>query len=216
MLLPLFLATIQVAHTSTEPPADKAPSQFAFTDSRPEKERKGKALNAWMFSCNVGVIWIPDNGFGKQRIGGDRVGRLQRFLAARFGQRLNGHRLDVTSYSFVINGATNVEQYGVEVATGRFATNGYPTIKPKCSRDKMAAGWFDSSELTNTNSPIVAELKGTIDGKPFSVRSVRSPNMQLVYGISVMPYKWMDVAEFDAVLDDIGEKLSQEIDKDLF
>jgi hypothetical protein len=190
-------------------------SQFELADLRPPKDRKTKRLSSMILDCNFNVFSVGDEGYGKLKVGANRLPKLEAYLMQRFGASLAGHRLEVTDYWLAINGAAGGKEYALKSALGGGvlapALADGATRRPKCSREKMKAGWFESSEITNNFTPLVVDFKARLDGDAILVRTVKSPSRDLSSGMFWIEYSSEDQKQFDAVVDESMRKIGDEI-----
>lgn len=189
-------------------------SHLAIQDLRPTKEtKKNGPISSFIFDCEFGVYNISDSGVGDDRVARDRVNGLQSLLELKFGDRLTGHMLQVEHYRLLLNGAAVAKADSVEVAVGKIAPSlaSGQTAHAKCTRDKMTAGWFDTSEIKNANSPIIVEFDGKFDGQSFAIRLVRSPNREFSSGVAIVRLHRADTDEFAAAYNETNEKIAEAI-----
>jgi hypothetical protein len=195
----------------TASPAVAAPAGgpgFTIVDQRPAREKKDRLWSVWIWDCNFGVFNIGDGGIGDERLARDRLGDLRRYLEGRLEDRLAGRSLVLSTYRIIVNGNARAKAF----STGGtiFETSG-KTRKPKCSREDMAAGWFDMSELANANSPMIVEIAGSVDGKPVSGRAVHSPARELFKEVTLKRMYPADLAEFRQTIEAACGALAESI-----
>lgn len=147
-----------------------------INDLRSSEEDHPRYLSTSIFSCSYFIRVLDDEGRSQ-----DRMTLLTEFLRKRFGPKLIGHTLDVTSYHIFFNEAAAQLDTAMAAAAGSVGNVlvGKSRTSPKCGQDKTPHGWFDPSETTNANPPLIIEIAGRADGKPFQVRSVYSPSVEL-------------------------------------
>ena len=193
---------------SPAPAAPEGNAGFAILDQRPAKEKKNRLWSVWIWDCNFGVYNIGDGGIGDERLAQDRIGDLRRHLEGRLGERLAGKTLALGTYRIILNGNARAKAY----STGGtiFQTSG-KTRKAKCSKEDMAAGWFDMSELANANSPMIVEIAGTLDGRPVSGRAVRSPARELFKEVVPKRMRPADLEEFRQTIEAASQALADSI-----
>jgi hypothetical protein len=162
------------ATTAPSPPPGAmatAPAGFAFTDGRPDKEKKDRELSVWATSCDFGTQDLGDKFV-------DRVGQLRHDLIAAFGDRLANHTLVIEHYHLYLNTHAMMAANNLGTAVFGFLAVGAgankKTSRPQCDRDKMA-GWFDAHELTTPWSPFIVEIEARLDGQLYKARAVHSP-----------------------------------------
>lgn len=166
---------------------------FAIQDQRPANEKKERLLSVWIWNCNFGVFNIGDGGIGDERLASDRIGDLRRHLEARLGDRLTGRTLALATYRIIVNGSARAKAFSTG---GTVLETSGKTRKAKCSKEDMAAGWFDMSEIANSNSPMIVEIAGSLDGKPVSGRAVHSPARELFNEVTLKRTRPADIEEF--------------------
>lgn len=190
--------------------AGAAPGATGFTlvDQRPAKEKKDRLWSVWIWNCNFGIYNIGDRGIGDAKLANDRIGDLRRHLEARLGQRLAGRTLALATYRIIVNGNARAKAYSTG---GTLLETSGKTHKAKCSREDMAAGWFDMSELANSNSPMIVEIAGSLDGKPVSGRAVRSPARELYKEVTLKRMQPADLEEFRQTIETASEALTASI-----
>ncbi|WP_371397598.1 hypothetical protein [Fretibacter rubidus] len=153
-------------------------SQIAATEL---KSKKTHNLSTWPQNCDYFVFKL-----GTDKVAPERVENLDKTVIAKVNQQPK-----VKYYNIYLNSAENMMD---QATSGGFAASGQfdyylggsvfgedITLKPKCSRDEMTAGWFDPAELTNNISPLIIDLKVEYNGKDYSVYSVYSPDTELQY-----------------------------------
>jgi hypothetical protein len=207
------------AQLATVKPAAAAGAGFTLVDQRPPNEKKNRLWSVWIWNCNFGVYNIGDGGIGDERLAKDRIGDLRRHLETRFGDRLAGRTLSLTAYRIIVNGNARAKAFSVGGSLGGGAVAGAvegavasgKTKKAKCSREDMAAGWFDMTEISNSNSPMIVEIAGSLDGKPVSGRSVRSPARELFKEVTLKRMHPADLEEFRQAIDTASEALAASI-----
>lgn len=187
-------------------PADAA--SFAIVDQRPAKEKKDRLWSVWIWNCNFGVYNIGDRGIGDEKLAQDRIGDLRRHLDARLGERLAGRTLVLATYRIILNGNARAKAFST---VGTVLETSGKTRKAKCSKEDMAAGWFDMSELANANSPMIVEIAGTLDGRPVSGRAVRSPARELFKEVVPKRMHPADLEEFRQTIEAASEALAASI-----
>ncbi len=202
--------TIAAASPAGAAPGDAA--SFTILDQRPAKEKKDRLWSVWIWNCNFGVFNIGDRGIGDEKLAQDRIGDLRRHLEARLGERLAGRTLALAAYRIIVNGNARAKAFSgrglgvVEAVTGDGTTK-----KAKCSREDMAAGWFDMSEIANANSPMIVEIAGALDGRPVSGRAVRSPTRELFKEVTLKRMHPADLEEFRQAIEAASEALADSI-----
>lgn len=167
------LAGLVVAGTA------QAQAQLQVADARPAEQLKSKTYSRNLYDCKFGIKLIT----GDDRRPASRTEMLRADLEEAFGGRLAGKAVSVTDYRLVINYSTYAIRRGNEVAGGPIgkvmAATSDRRPKAKCAPEKTPVGWFSSEELHTIHSPLIVYLAVTIDGRPYNVRVVYSPDMEL-------------------------------------
>ncbi|HEY0414038.1 MAG TPA: hypothetical protein VGD66_12950 [Allosphingosinicella sp.] len=189
------------------------------TDERPAMEKKNRLWSPWIWDCDFGVYNIGDGGIGDERLAQDRLGDLRRHLEAQLGARLAGKTLRISAYRIIVNGNARAKAFSVggslgggavgEALAGAVASG--KTHKAKCPPAKMTLGWFDMSEISNTNSPIVVEIVASLDGRPVRGRAVRSPSRELYKGVTLVRLYPPDLEDFRQTISAASEDLAASI-----
>lgn len=193
-----FLTALLIAAASPAGAAPEGGGGLTILDQRPPKEKKDRLWSVWIWDCNFGVYNIGDRGIGDERLAQDRIGDLRRYLEAHLGDRLAGRQLTLTTYRIILNGNARAKAFST---AGTVLETSGKTSKAKCSKEDMAAGWFDMSELANANSPMIVEIAGTLDGRPVSGRAVRSPARELFKEVVPKRMRPADLEEFRQTID---------------
>lgn len=156
-----------------------APVDFQLVDERSPEDSKKKIYSYLITACNYGVFRLGD-----ERQSMDRMKRLRLAVIDAAGDKLSGKTLKVTRYVAHVNVATQFRTVAAGAALGGAVLASAASAKrpsPKCSRDKMAAGWFEPSELTNDNAPIIIEISASMDGHAYEIRSVYSTESKVAF-----------------------------------
>lgn len=168
---------------SQEAPVPGA-SNFTFIDDRPLFERKNKALSTMIWNCNFGVQNIGDEGIYKSHTGSGRVDDLAAKLSSALSESGRHHSITLKRHRLTFNSASAslADSVGAGLGGGVLApaiADG-KTRRPKCSKEKMTAGWFDPAEISNNNTPFIIEIDMIVDERPISIRKVYSPTFELM------------------------------------
>lgn len=146
-----------------------SPSGVTLTDQRPADEEKQHTLSLAIWSCEYMVTRLSDKKMP--------VGRIRQ-LTTDLNTTLIGLRPDdiviVKHYAVYMNEGAQVAAHAVAVAT-RGILVGTAQSAPRCTRDKMTAGWFDPAEATTYRPPVIAEVTVNFRGKDYSARAAYSP-----------------------------------------
>lgn len=166
-----------MALLATAAHAQTAPLQVV--DSRPAEQLKSKTYSRNLYDCKFAIKLIT----GDDRRPPGRMAMLRADLDAAFGSRLAGKTVTVTDYRLVINYSTYATRKSKEIAGGPIgkavaaASDRRP--KAKCEVEKTPVGWFAAEEMHTINSPLIVYLAVTVDGRPYAVRIVHSPDLEL-------------------------------------
>lgn len=201
--VPIILAPLLLTATVTE--AQSNP-EFLFVNERPADEDRNRFLSTFAGSCSFSIRVLSDEGRVR-----DRVSALEVALRSALGKQLDGHKIQLRSYQvYFNNGARQRDLVDAVVAGSRGNTViGGRTLVPLCSQEKTPDGWFDPSELSNANPPIVTEIEAMLDGRPLSIRSVYSPTKAL----SVPPTAFSSAAKKNFADPKTGPEVDAAIDK---
>lgn len=126
--------------------------------------------------CTAGVMRLGSKGAAH-----DRIARLEREIVAATGTMFKGEELRVLEYGVYINAATANREVGMAAAFGPLAAppvaHNRETIllKPRCSAEKMADGWFDPADLENNKSPFVVEIEIILKEQKYTATAAYSP-----------------------------------------
>jgi hypothetical protein len=184
---------------------------FKLIDERPAQDRKYRMLSVWLWSCNFAITNFGDGG----QAGTKRVADLEALLATTAARFPVAPTIVLKKYNLLVNGNARemAESWKAGVGPGLIsgAIGEGKVHKPKCAREKMAAGWFDPSEITNGNSPVVVEIALSVNGKPIAVRKVLSPAKELMKDTFVKPMEPDEIAAIEALLHDANELAVQQV-----
>ncbi len=192
-----------------------APAAWAqsltIDDQRTIKLDKSSQVSVNIYACGVGIQRVSDRFRVK-----DRLTQLQEDLTAAFGPQLAGHRLVLKDYRLYLNYSTDLTAQARQVganaagaAVGVPGVGGLPApgrygVHAKCGQDKTPEGWFAASEVTGPHSPLIANVTLEVDGRPYSVRVVHSPDMALqpsMRAMFVVPKEVRELADPDAAVE---------------
>lgn len=157
--------------------AQSAPLQLI--DGRPADQLKSKTYSRNLYDCKFAIKLIA--GDDRRAVG--RIEKLRTDLDAALGDRLAGKTVTVTDYRLVINYSTYGTRVSKQIAGGPIgkavaaASDRRP--RAKCAQEKTPIGWFAAEEMRTLNSPLIVYLAVTVDGRPYSLRVVHSPDMEL-------------------------------------
>jgi len=152
-------------------------------DLRPKEERRGSGLSPITGSCNEDVFLVADSASKPIK-----VIALQSELAKQLGSAGNDRTLTVLNWAIYYNKQLYGGQpWGKIVPAGGLPLPGIPLPGKnqgnypgsKCSRQESTGGWFERSEVTGKNSPLISVFEGTFAGQSVGVRIVYSPRRTL-------------------------------------
>lgn len=151
-------------------------------DRRPETDKVFDTHSLWISSCDYGVYTLPEKNTVKTH-----VEALHDDLAALPGDPWHGNQITVTHYVAYINAkrqlkdsAYNATFFGIIPGLIKNEIDKKHGRGETCSEAQMHGGWYAGTEITNYNPPIVIEIVAAIDGKPLKVRSVYSPDTNVI------------------------------------
>lgn len=213
---PELLAQIdQVAATAQ--PASTETRTFKIVDERSEDAADyGLVSLGWAggFSCFLGVTQ-----FGHSRVAADRLIRLENQMAAALPDAPAGSPLVVRRYDIYLNAGAEAHAANMNLA---FGAAGIPSAfsapdqkapeiwrKPRCNRDKMEKGWFDSADLVDNGPPVVVEIDVSVLGKDYEVNASTSPALYgALFNVNRNGANW---AAIEAVLQTAMDKANQRL-----
>jgi hypothetical protein len=148
------------------------PAPFQIRDARPPAELRSRTVSHLITGCNFGIQIFGDLGAGEQS---PRLVRLREQIEGRIGDNLAGYELIVNRYQVSVYGGRSTEIAAISAAlggAGGAAIAGSVSREgrsPRCSHEKMQAGWFDPADLEHPVSPIVVEIDATLEGITYHV-----------------------------------------------
>lgn len=160
---------------TAQTPAQATPA-ITVVDARPSIEAQKKTLSLWIGSCDYFVVRVDDKAM---TIG--RIAQLRNDLAQKLGDRLSDDTITVKHYTMYLNGGVQMVHVAFAAAAGSVGgvlVGGKPVPHAKCSKEKMTAGWFDSSEVTTSQPPLITEAEIEFRGKTYTARHVYSPEKE--------------------------------------
>jgi hypothetical protein len=167
-LVALVIAARGVASPAQTVVADRAP--VTLLDQRPVEEDKRKTLSLWIGSCDYFVIRLDDAGMEK-----NRVDQLRDDLFRSLSKPATD-TFYLKHYTLYKNAGVQMVDHalraGAAAGGGMIAGGGPRLSTPRCSKDRMKGGWFDSSEVSNESPPLVAEVELAYSGRTFRARKV--------------------------------------------
>lgn len=153
-----------------------AAAPFTLVDSRPAAEREAKIMSLLITSCNYGVRRVGDKNSVP-----DRVTLLSDDLNTAMGQQLAGKSVVLNRYGVYFNHA-QVLRNGAAKANPGLIVDALKNVGSRCKREEMEAGWYEPDDVTTPYSPFIVEVTLTVDGKTYEVRSVYSPDKEVIPG----------------------------------
>lgn len=165
---------------------------FQLLDSRPAADSHDGYLSTARGDCDAWTFRVGD-----ARTPRPRIEALQADLASQFGADLEGRKVEITHYAIFINRGVRVNNGPPDHATfGDHPKDWrYREMGSQCEPEKTHGGYYAPWEATTNFSPVILEIAGTLDGKPFSSRSVYSPTLELHTGKLELPRYAAVVAE---------------------
>jgi hypothetical protein len=145
-----------------------APVNFTVIDERIESDKKQKTLSYLVTSCDYAVRRLGD------KTAPNRVDALHDDLVRIKGAALEGKTLTVTQYNIYFNRNARMRGQVYSNYTGVVA-GVMEKQGSNCPREKAGGGWFDAAELTGPFSPLVVDVKATLEGVPYNTRVVFTP-----------------------------------------
>lgn len=190
--------------------AQTAPSAPAIeiVDQREAGEDNQHTLSLAIWNCEYMVTRVSDKKMP--------VARLQQFQAevsAGLTGLHAGETLIVKRYAVYMNEGAQMTASAIGAGVGG-AIGGALAPKrlgPKCSRDKMSAGWFDPSEVTTKKPPIIAEVTVQFRGKDYSARAAYTPAV----GTGYYPTKPQQLADRIALYTSVNRLIIEQIQHDI-
>ena len=177
-----------------------------IVDQRAPEESKKHTLSLWIGSCDYFVIRLDDAGMEK-----NRIDQLRDDLSRSLHKPL-ADTLYVKHYTLYYN--AGVQMVGlafaaVAGAVGAIAiTSTRKVSAAKCSRERMAGGWFDSSEVSNARPPLVGDVEVTYAGKTFKARKVLSLDSTFNENSKKPKYGNIKANLFRAMNEDLAAQIS--------
>lgn len=171
--------------TATQEPRVTSRGVFVVVYERDPEARRTESLPLGIaagFSCNLGVTRL-----GEAMYAPDRIARLENALADAFPDRAPGSTLVVRRYDVYFNRGAEASTQTTGVAVmGPLGAGARPNYdsgrqwrEPRCSRERMAGGWFDPADLTNNYAPITIDLDVTVFERAHVINVALSPEVDL-------------------------------------
>lgn len=170
---------------------------LSLTDARPAKDKLFSMHSLWISSCNYGVYTV-----GEPAAAHPVMDTLRADVLAVPSLQGSSHDMRVDHYVVYFNLARKLKGMAVGVAVGGIIGGAIGDSMAdarkgsKCPAEKMDGGWYGPGELTTPHSPLIVEISGALDGKPFHSRTLYSPTTELAPKIR----KPSEVVEFEAAL----------------
>lgn len=150
------------------------------TDARPARDKAFSMHSIWITSCDYGVYTVGEPA-GAQA----PLDVLRSDIVALTPSAGSTHDIRIDHYAVYFNPSRKMKGMAVGVGIGGAIGGaigdavGDARKGSKCPAAKMAGGWYGPGELTTPHSPLVVEVAGALDGKPFHSRTVYSPAAEL-------------------------------------
>lgn len=204
---------------STVQPERTASGAFAIVNERDEDATRLRGVPvgfAGGFSCNTGIHQLGDSSFGA-----DRIARLENALVAAFPDRSQGATLLVRRYDVYLNAGAEADAVAMGAAMGSvgvFSGGGAPSTesptlwrRPKCERERMLGGWFDSADLANNFPPISVDIEVNVFGRDYVVNAALSPEANLMGEFRFMANSAATEATVQRAMDRANARLIEQI-----
>lgn len=180
MLVLLLLAALTstgvstVARAADTPLEQSAAPLVMVVDARPSIEKQTAQLSTWIWSCDNGIRRLGEEQETTPRLvvlGGD--------LSVALGSKFPHSTVTVTRYRVFFN-ASRVEAGVASTAGGPTEHAAAALLMPHdCTEVQTSGGWYSSSEVRTSRSPLIVEIDATLNGKSFAVRMVYAPEDEL-------------------------------------
>lgn len=152
--------------------APQAATSFTLIDVRPDEERHRELMSTNVTDCNYGIVRQADD-----RTSPDRISLLKLDLQSMAGSDLAGKTLTLRSYTVFVNQSTMFRGQMNSTLKGVIPR---AMINIRCSKEKIKGGWYEPSEVTTSNSPVIADMVMDVDDHPYAIHVVRSPEDDVV------------------------------------
>lgn len=168
---PLLLSGC-VATNTVIPGYDNQPSTRGFTivDARPAEEKKTETLSFWTTSCDYGIYRMGDDASAPPRLE-----MLRQDIEKALGDKVANTSLTIAHYAMYLNASRQLR----ELNPARHALIGM-IMTPDCKKEDTKVGWYDPPETQNFNTPMIVEITAQYLGRKYSVRAVRSADIDIV------------------------------------
>lgn len=198
----MAIVALLMSHTVMGQVASEAvrPS-LNVVDARPKQESKKKTLSLWVGSCDYMFIRLDDKAMTT-----GRIAQLRSDLSQTLARDKIPGQVTVRHYTLHVNYGADMER--IAFATAGLNSQGSKVPHPKCVREKTSAGWFDSSELTTSKAPLIAEAEIEVDGKTYKSRAVNSPEDGFNENSSSPKYGMMKATVFRELNADLASQIS--------
>lgn len=173
-----------------------------LVDGRPSKDKTFSTHSLWITNCNYAVYTVGDPPTAPP------MDTLRSDLAD-LDTASSQHKLQIDRYAVYYNPARLIKAGawggvlggipGALIATSMADLN----KGASCPAEKMDGGWYGPGEISTANPPLIVEMKGTFDAKPFTRRAVYSPKRE----IGAKMKRAEDVAEYEAALHKANQSL---------
>lgn len=162
-----------IAFTDIAPAAQI--TSFTLDDARPAIEKEREMLSYSITNCNYGIIRMGDADTTP-----DKINILKHDLNELASNALKGKTVVVENYTIYSNGAVALRGMMNNMTGG--SSQGLIAkgmINIGCKKEEVKGGWYDPSEVTTNQSPLIVDLTLTVDGRKYTTHIVKSPEMLL-------------------------------------
>lgn len=208
-ILPCSIA-ICAAHAQEAAMTPQGTAKISVVSDVPPDDLTGKTLSISRFSCEFFVVRFSDKGLQR-----GRVDQIRAQMEAAFRDRQVSKPIHIKEYTLHLNNGIQAQdlsqQAGAAVTGGSYVTN-RRRIFPVCAKERMRYGWFDPSEVSNSNPPLIGEVKVEYDSKIYYSRFVFSSEKSL-FASGVKYQVPAKQAVIDALNNDIIRQISQDLPK---
>ena len=161
----------------TTPNANAGNKVFKISDARPKKVKESEWLSLMITSCEYGIRRIGDTDSVP-----NKMEILERDLAEFAPDLLAGKSIQINHYTLHLNRALALRGQMNSMYGGVIAKS---MINVGCKKDEVSAGWYEATDVSNVNSPIIVDLAANVDSKPVKLHFVYSPVVELTGGFGV-------------------------------
>ncbi|BCL76803.1 hypothetical protein JHS3_25390 [Jeongeupia sp. HS-3] len=145
--------------------------RFTLEERRLDVEKNNEMLSYLITSCDYGITQIGDS-----QTDPDKVAVLKSDLQALAGDRLEGRKLTLQSYTVHLNNAVALKQqvgsFSAAYAGLLGGTLFMAMTEIGCSKEQVSGGWYTADEVSNAWPPVIAEATLSVDGVSYQSRAV--------------------------------------------